>query len=189
MATGHHCADRTVGVGALDDLDRTIDGFCRERIYPFRNARRAFLLEIIFRGEVPDPPGAYFFCLSKRSRQENDPKGEAFRHCSRNDMHPPPVPLPRYSLFLHRWVALACTKLAPPIRADDIRPYDRTIEGVPTHRTIDEGCREQISSVPKRRDGVPLGSITGGVRRAARCGRPWQSSSAEKFPMLCRHHR
>ena len=43
----------------------------------------------------------------KRSMQENDPKGEAFRHCSRNDMHPPPlIPLPRYSLFLQRGVAL-----------------------------------------------------------------------------------
>ena len=42
----------------------TIDGVCRERIYPFQNARRAFLLAVIFRKALSFPPGAYSFCLS-----------------------------------------------------------------------------------------------------------------------------
>ena len=36
------------------------------------------LLAVIFRNVLPFPPGAYFFCLSKRSRQENDPQGAGF---------------------------------------------------------------------------------------------------------------
>ena len=95
-----------IELGALDDLARTIDGFCRERIYPFRNARRAFLLEIIFRGEVPYPPGAYFFCLSKRSRQENDTKGRRLEFAPANTCTLPFDPLPRYRWQLLYWVAL-----------------------------------------------------------------------------------
>ena len=40
----------------------------------------------------------------------------------------------------------ACMELAPPIRAEI---------AAPTHRTTDGVRRERISSVPKRRDGVP----------------------------------
>jgi len=61
--------------------------------HPFRNAGTAFPRTApsmvfagaaIFREEVPFPPGAYSFCLSKKSRQKNDTKGRRLEFAPAN---------------------------------------------------------------------------------------------------------
>ena len=85
-------AERYVGDGG--PMDSTIDGVRRGGpVWPPAGnhlPQRSSL-----------PSGGPFFLIAQKEWGERRAKGEAFRHCSRNDMHPPPlIPLPRYSLFL-----------------------------------------------------------------------------------------
>ena len=173
--------------------------------YPFRNAGTAFpwaAPPMVFVGaarcgrpwqsssaeKFPSLRGPTLFACPKRVGRKTTP-GEAFRHCSRNDMHPPPAPLPRYSLLLHRWVALPAQNW--------LRQFGRMISA-PTTAPSRAFPRTALSMMvvgngyhPFRNAGMafPRTAPPMAFVGAARCGRPWQSSSAEKFPMLCRHHR